>query len=245
MNGKSIIWESMLGHSVAGLFSTLCVVVALMLTGCGNQDQAAVGEQSDDVEQATDAGQAGELAAADSDQSSDPNSQQGTTGANDQSGGVSRQQKALATKAKDELFEKLSGRLMEVMQSDGPAAAIKVCSQEAVQIAGTVGTEHGVLIGRTSFKLRNPANAPREWVKPFVEDRQDTPEFVALGEGAAGAIFPIHLNVKCLMCHGGPDDILDQVKTELAELYPNDAATGFKQGDLRGWFWVEVPPDAI
>jgi hypothetical protein len=127
------------------------------------------------------------------------------------------------------------------MQSDGPAAAIDVCSKEAVTIAEDVGTEHGVKIGRTSFKLRNPANAPRDWIKPFVEQRTDVPQYVSLDEGSLGAIFPIHLNVKCLMCHGGSDDILDAVKPQLAKLYPYDEATGFKLDELRGWFWVEVP----
>ena len=40
-----------------------------------------------------------------------------------------------AITAKDALFAKLSGRLMEVMQSEGPVAAIRVCSQEATTIA--------------------------------------------------------------------------------------------------------------
>jgi len=30
----------------------------------------------------------------------------------------------------------------------------------------------------------------------------------------------------------------------LAAKYPMDQATGFKEGDLRGWFWIEVPPSA-
>ena len=91
--------------------------------------------------------------------------------------------KAIAAKAKDSLFTRLSGRLMEVMQSAGPAAAIDVCSQEAVAIAEAVGKEYGVAIGRTSFRLRNPANAPRDWVKPFVEQRSDTPQHVQLDDG--------------------------------------------------------------
>lgn len=150
--------------------------------------------------------------------------------------------KAVAVQAKDALFAKLSGRLMEVLQSEGPAQAISVCSQEAVKIADDVGKENGVQIGRTSFKLRNSANAPRDWVKPFVEERVQTPQFVQLDGGSLGGLFPIHLNVKCLMCHGGEDEILDDVKLELAKQYPDDQAIGFKQGELRGWFWVEVPP---
>lgn len=149
----------------------------------------------------------------------------------------------VATAAKDALFTALSGRLMEVMQTEGAVAAISVCSQEAGSISESVGKEYGVQIGRTSFKLRNPANAARDWVQPFVDNRVDTAQQVQLDNGNLGALFPIPLNVKCLMCHGGPDDMLDEVKPELAKRYPQDQATGFKQGDLRGWFWVEVPPD--
>ncbi|MCA9140669.1 MAG: DUF3365 domain-containing protein [Planctomycetales bacterium] len=147
----------------------------------------------------------------------------------------------IAENAKEALFKALSGRLMETIQAEGPVAAINVCSQEAAGIAETVGKEQGVQIGRTSFKLRNPDNAPREWVKPFVEQRVETRQHLQLDDGNLGVLFPIRLDVKCLMCHGGPDDILDSVKPELAKRYPDDNATGFKQGDLRGWFWVEVP----
>ncbi|MEZ5949208.1 MAG: hypothetical protein R3C12_08335 [Planctomycetaceae bacterium] len=60
--------------------------------------------------------------------------------------------------ARDALFEQLSGRLLETMSSEGPAAAIKVCQQEAPQIAERVGAKQGVKIGRTGVRLRNPAN---------------------------------------------------------------------------------------
>ena len=147
---------------------------------------------------------------------------------------------ATALKAKDALFKALSGRLMEVLQEDGPIAAINVCSQEASGIAASIGQEHGVEIGRTSFRLRNPSNAPRDWVQPLVEEHTETARTILLEDGSLGALYPIHLKVQCLMCHGGPDDILDEVKTEIAERYPQDKATGFRAGDLRGWFWVEV-----
>jgi hypothetical protein len=38
--------------------------------------------------------------------------------------------------------------------------------------------------------------------------------------------------------------IPDEVKQTLAKEYPDDQATGFEEGDLRGWFWIEVPADA-
>lgn len=151
-------------------------------------------------------------------------------------------QKALA--AKDALFARLSGRLREVMSTGGPAAAIGVCSREAPGLAAEVGKEHGVSIGRTSFKLRNTKNTRPNWARSFVEERVAEPQFVALQNGNTGALLPIRLKEKCLTCHGPTDSIAADVRSKLLELYPEDQATGFKEGDLRGWFWVEVPSTA-
>ncbi|MEZ6064339.1 MAG: DUF3365 domain-containing protein [Planctomycetaceae bacterium] len=147
-----------------------------------------------------------------------------------------------AIAARDALFTKLSGRLMEVMQADGPAAAISVCSQEAGQIAQQVGKEQGVQIGRTSFQLRNDKNQPPAWARWFVDNHVDATQFINLPEGQTGALLPIRLQAKCLVCHGSKDQIPAMIQTKLQELYPNDHATGFQEGDLRGWFWVVVPP---
>lgn len=154
---------------------------------------------------------------------------------------IKKDPKQLAFAAKDALFKRLSSRLLEAMGSGGPAAAIEVCSREATKIAARVGEEYDVKIGRTSFKLRNAQNAPPEWVKPFVESRPTDPQFVELPEQHTGAIFPITLKVQCLACHGPKVQIAEDVRVQLAKLYPNDQATGFNEGDLRGWFWVEVP----
>ncbi|MEM1451902.1 MAG: hypothetical protein AAF726_11860 [Planctomycetota bacterium] len=40
----------------------------------------------------------------------------------------------------------------------------------------------------------------------------------------------------------GEKDIEDDgVGKALARAYPDDLATGYTEGDVRGWFWVEVP----
>ena len=143
--------------------------------------------------------------------------------------------------AKDELFKQLSTRLIEAMSSGGPAAAIEVCSREAPKIAAAVGEQHGVAIGRTSFKLRNPKNAPPEWAKAWVEEKTEEVQYVELPDGGTGALLPIRLKTQCLTCHGSSEQIADDVMAKLTALYPDDQATGFKEGDLRGWFWVVVP----
>lgn len=149
--------------------------------------------------------------------------------------------KELALKAKDELFKRLSSELMATMSNGGPSAAIEVCSQKAPTIAAEVGQELGVAIGRTSFKLRNPTNKPPEWAETFVAQRTADPQFVELEDQRTGALLPIRLKAQCLVCHGPKNAISEDVREQLATLYPDDSATGFKDGDLRGWFWVEVP----
>ena len=149
--------------------------------------------------------------------------------------------KAKALTARGALFKKLSGRLTEVMKLKGPAAAIEVCSKEASKIAEAVGTEQGVKIGRTALKLRNQMNQPPSWAKSLLEKSPSHGTFVDLPQERVGVLLPIHLQAKCVACHGTEDKIADEVGASLAKYYPNDNATGFKEGDLRGWFWVEVP----
>lgn len=154
---------------------------------------------------------------------------------------VSEEAKAQAIAAKNELFGKLSGRLMEVMQAEGPVKAIEVCSTEANEIASSVSEQLGVKIGRTSLKLRNPKNQPPEWAKKLFEKKPHEPQFANVSKGTTGALLPIKLQTKCLMCHGPVESLVPGVSEQLAKLYPDDQATGFQEGDLRGWFWVEVP----
>lgn len=149
--------------------------------------------------------------------------------------------KAKAMAAKEALFQRLSQRLMEVMGAEGPVAAIQVCSQEATEISKQVGEKQGVRIGRTALKLRNSQNQPPEWAKALMSEDAINPQFVTVDESTLGALLPIKLQPQCMLCHGPEDEIQEPIKQQLTKLYPNDAATGFKTGDLRGWFWVEVP----
>lgn len=151
---------------------------------------------------------------------------------------MTQREKALT--ARDAMFTSLKGRLMEVIGSEGPAAAISVCSKEAPQIAGQISQEHGLEIGRTSFRLRNTDNAPPTWATQLVANRVAEPTYLTQ-EGKLAVLLPIRIQTPCLMCHGSEDTIATPVKDALAEHYAKDQATGFQEGDLRGWFCVEVP----
>jgi hypothetical protein len=161
---------------------------------------------------------------------------------NESTGIANKAAQRRALGARDALLQQLVRRLFEAMANGGPTAAIEVCSREALEISRSVGAEHGVEIGRTSFQLRNPANTPPEWAQSLVGQRHEEPSFVELPAGATGALLPIKLKSQCLTCHGSPEQIPAEVKATLAKLYPDDQATGFAEGDLRGWVWVVVPP---
>jgi len=138
--------------------------------------------------------------------------------------------------------EKLQAALREGM-SHGPDEAIGVCRRKAPEIARSLET-NGVRMGRTSQRLRNPANTAPAWVGPILEEYVDgpgepAPRTVPLPDGRQGYTEPIFVASVCLTCHG--ENVAPEIARRIAEHYPNDRAVGFRQGDFRGLFWVEYP----
>jgi len=147
-----------------------------------------------------------------------------------------------AQKAKKTLGQNLMGELTAAIKGGDFARGVEACKTAAPKVAKTVSEQYDVEVGRTSFKVRNPDNRPRDWAAPFVEARV-TEDVVLTGPDRTVAyLSPIKMSDVCLNCHGAADQIPAEVATMLAEKYPQDEATGFADGDLRGWFWVEVRP---
>ena len=125
----------------------------------------------------------------------------------------------------------------------GPAEAVAACQLRAPEIESTLSRD-GIRLGRTSHRLRNPANAPPEWVRPlldaYVSSPSDrAPRTVPLPNRRSGYAEPILVQALCLTCHG--EVLAPDVASRIEELYPGDQAVGFRPGDLRGVFWVEFP----
>lgn len=131
--------------------------------------------------------------------------------------------------------------LTTALADGGPAAAIGVCRDRAPALAREVGTEAEVLIGRTSRRVRNRGNVVPAWAATHVASDVPEPAFFSGPDRRLGALFPILLMPMCVQCHGRAEDLSAEVRRALQHHYPDDAATGFAPGDLRGWFWVEVP----
>jgi hypothetical protein len=169
------------------------------------------------------------------------------SGADDLTGRVESSRaaaKAFGTDLKEEL--------QRAMKSGGPVAGIAVCQKMAPEVAAATSEKQGMEIGRTSLKVRNPDNKPDDWelaaLQQFERRRAagepgDTLEFHEVVEHEKGKTFrymkAIPTAKVCLACHG--DNIPREVQIKLDALYPDDAARGFKQGDLRGAFTISQP----
>jgi hypothetical protein len=135
--------------------------------------------------------------------------------------------------------KQLMGALQKGM-AEGPPAAIDVCRLQAPEIAANLSVD-SVEIGRTSHRLRNPSNAGPDWAGRVLQNylaqpASVQPQTVALEGGRSGYVEPIMTQPQCLACHG--QDISPDVRAALEQHYPQDEATGFAAGELRGVFWV-------
>lgn len=146
-------------------------------------------------------------------------------------------------------FVQTLGRTMKAeMKSNGPAAAIKVCSEMSPKIAGDISREKGWKVTRVGTRLRNPMLAmPDAWEQKVLAefqaraDRGESFKTMTYSEWVDepnGKYFrfmkAIGVKPGCLTCHGSASDIPDPVKAVLQERYPHDQATGYQPGDLRG-----------
>lgn len=147
----------------------------------------------------------------------------------------------------------LQGALLEelnrTLSSRGETAALKSCHLDAINVTQRIGRASGIAVGRTSVRLRSPTNVAPAWASPLLarhaRDRFDEVGgyVVDLGE-RIGVLQPIRMGRMCLGCHGPADRLSAGVRAELEDRYPADHAVGFREGDLRGWFWVELPRTA-
>ena len=161
---------------------------------------------------------------------------------------------ALAAEARAiavQFAEKLKSELVGAMKVDGPVKAIEVCNVAAPAIAADASA-NGWAVARTSLKTRNPKNVPDAWEKRVLEefdaekskgaDATKLERFeIVENNGVRTFRFmkAIPVAEPCLTCHG--EAIKEPVKARLAQLYPEDRATGYKVGDIRGAFILSKP----
>lgn len=146
----------------------------------------------------------------------------------------------------------LQGELFAAMKDGGPVKALDVCRARAPEIARSATAGSPWTIGRTALKVRNAANAPDAWEAAKLEEFRRRlakgEELAAIeafevveseGRPAFRYMKAIGTTSPCLTCHGS--DLKPEIAAKVRELYPDDQATGFSSGQLRGAFTVSRP----
>lgn len=157
-----------------------------------------------------------------------------------------------ASSAIQEFATTLRGALMQAMQEGGPMEAVEVCNKIAPEIAASLSEQYQFDIGRTSLKVRNPDNQPDDWETLVLKQFETR---LAGGEDIAGISFSevvdseqglqwrmmkaIPTEQACLTCHGV--SIAEPLQAIIDRYYPEDQATGFSIGQIRGAFTVSRP----
>ena len=144
---------------------------------------------------------------------------------------------------------RLKPRLKQALAEGGPGRAIEVCASAAPEIADSLSAESGWTVKRVSLKARNVSRAqPDNWERAVLQqfDRRqaagEKPADINHGEVYRGAyrymqaqgVEPI-----CLVCHG--QKVADAVQEALEVWYPDDRATGYSLGQVRGAISVAKP----
>lgn len=158
-----------------------------------------------------------------------------------------KQEEQMASKAQKHL-KPLKMGLKKTLQSSikekGLTGALSACKIEAPKIRKKLNKDQ-IQVGRTSHKVRNERNQPKDWMKPYLKQYKGTKkggkparQVVALKGGRTGYLEPIYVGAVCINCHGSNLD--KGLSAELKKQYPNDLATGFQLGEFRGFFWAEL-----
>ncbi len=140
------------------------------------------------------------------------------------------------------VFAVLSENLSTAMAEGGVPAAVPYCRLQALPLTDSLARVHGVTIRRATLQPRNPANQATEsetdilagFRREILAGREPVP--VARREGEEIAYYgPIRIQALCLNCHGvSGKELQPENEALIRSLYPEDQATGYALGDLRG-----------
>jgi hypothetical protein len=150
----------------------------------------------------------------------------------------------------------LTAQLQEAIAANGPAGALDFCKVNALPLLKSLESKHAVTLRRVSSQPRNPADAPNAQEIPLLDAYAYNAENNILAdpsiqkiEGGEVLLYtkPILMaNALCLSCHGDPKkDIAPETAAKLKQLYPQDPATGYAQGDLRGMWALRLPKKEV
>jgi len=155
------------------------------------------------------------------------------------------------------LMKNLKSHLTEAMEAGEPVESLEICATKAISLTEEIQTtlQPGMTIKRTSFKFRNPANAPdslEETALDYFETVKQTgealPEFYiqTIEDNNEYRYYkPMKMAALCLNCHGKTDQLDLAFRTSLKTNYPEDLAVDYQVDDFRGVIRVSIPAELV
>jgi len=145
---------------------------------------------------------------------------------------------------------KLKSTLIQKVKQGGVSNAADFCSKEAGVLAKEASKvlPKGVSIKRITNKPRNKMNqATPEQLKVLEEidlklKAGNMPPMVIkkISNGHYQVYKPLKIAKQCLNCHGDNNTRNKQAYSIIKDKYTNDKAIGYKVGELRGAFLVDI-----
>ena len=158
--------------------------------------------------------------------------------------------------AAQSLLATLQTNLVTSMEDGGPVQAVEFCASRAMALTDSVSESlgEGISIKRVSGMHRNPQNAPdaseleaiRHFEAALAESGKLPDDWVQkTPSGELRYYRPLTIAPPCLNCHGNPENMDPEVRQALETAYPDDLATGYEAGDLRGLVRVSVSEERV
>jgi hypothetical protein len=153
-----------------------------------------------------------------------------------------------------QIFKDYQHEVVELLKAalagGGTAAAVEVCKGVSVQLSKRFESMPGATVRRVAVKFRNPDHAPDSFetgiFKEWEEQRAAGKVPSAISRETADGfrvMQPIILGSRlCLRCLGTLRALTPDTVEMLKRLYPDDKATGFEMGDIRGAFSATIKP---
>ena len=154
---------------------------------------------------------------------------------------------SIASHAQKVLLQNVS----QAMKEKGAAGAVNFCNEKAIVLTDSISAIHAASIQRLSSKNRNPKNALLEnidrqaWdsISLFMQNKEQTKKHWVAKENNAIYYYkaiPIGMPT-CLSCHGNMGiDIAQETMKQITAQYPDDKATGYQMGQLRGIWKIKL-----
>lgn len=166
-----------------------------------------------------------------------------------------RQMQEEGRKVAAQFVQTLGGELRREMEASGPLRTVLICKYYAPEVTSSLSRQTGWRVTRVALKPRNPGlGYPDAWEQKVLMDfearaakgeKPEALEHAEIVKEPQGEVFrymkALVMAPVCMNCHGPVSQMSEMVKQQIVKEYPNDKATGYSLGQVRGALTIKRP----